>query len=91
MEKTLCPTLIERKWLYLQKQISITKTANYATGYHAIAFLCPNNATDLTMKNVACTVDEVESMSKIDVYSYLSDEIEETIESQIDIKKWGIR
>ena len=43
------------------------------------------------MKNVACTVDEVESMSKIDVYSYLSDEIEETIESQIDIKKWGIR
>ena len=61
------------------------------SGYHAIAFLCPNNDKDLSMKDAACTVDKVESMSKIDVYSYLPDEIEESVESQIDIKMWGIR
>lgn len=68
-----------------------TLLVNDANGYHAIAFLCPNNDKDLSIKDAACTVDEVESMSKIDVYSYLPDEIEEVIESQINIKMWGIR
>jgi endonuclease G len=62
-----------------------------ATGYHAIAFLCPNNDEPLTMKETACTVDEVEAMSKIDVYQYLLDKIESLVESKIDLKKWGIR
>lgn len=30
-------------------------------------------------------------MSKIDVYTYLPDKTEDTVESQIDLKKWGIR
>lgn len=62
-----------------------------ATGYHAIAFLCPNNDEPLTMKETACTVDEVEAMSKIDVYQYLLDKIESLVESKIDLKKWEIR
>ena len=62
-----------------------------ATGYHAIAFLCPNNDKELSVKDAACTVDKVESMSKIDVYSYLPDKIETLIESQISLGKWGIR
>ena len=62
-----------------------------ATGYHAIAFLCPNNDKELSIKDAACTVDKVESMSKIDVYSYLPDKIESLIESQIDFKIWGIK
>lgn len=61
------------------------------SGYHAIAFLCPNSEKPLAMKDAACTVDKVESMSKIDVYSYLPDKTEMTVESQIDLKKWGIR
>lgn len=68
-----------------------TLLAKDGSGYHAIAFLCPNNDKDLSMKDAACTVDKVESMSKIDVYSYLPDEIEESVESQIDIKMLGIR
>lgn len=59
-----------------------------ATGYHAIAFLCPNSDKELTIQDVACTVDKVESMSKIDVYSYLPDKTEKLIESQIDLKRW---
>lgn len=62
-----------------------------ASGYHAIAFLCPNSDTTLSMKEVACTVDEVEKMSKIDVYSYLPDKTESIVEGQIDFRKWKIR
>lgn len=62
-----------------------------ATDYHAIAFLCPNNDKPLTMKEAACTVDKVEAMSKIDVYSYLPDKIESTIESTFNLKHWGLR
>lgn len=62
-----------------------------ATGYHAIAFLCPNDDKPLTMKEAACTVDKVEAMSKIDVYSYLPDKIESTIESTFNLKLWGLR
>ena len=62
-----------------------------ATGYHAIAFCCPNNDKPLTMKEAACTVDKVESISKIDVYSYLPDKTERLIESQIDLKIWIVK
>ena len=62
-----------------------------ATGYHAIAFLCPNSDKPLTIKESACSVDKVEAMSKIDVYSYLPDQTESTIESTLNIKFWGLR
>lgn len=61
-----------------------------STGYHAIAFLCPNSDKELSVEDAACTVDKVESISKIDVYSYLPDKIESFIERQINLKKWGI-
>lgn len=62
-----------------------------ATGYHAIAFLCPNNDKPLTIKEAACTVDEVEEIAKIDFFSYIPDKIEVVVESQMNLKKWGIR
>ena len=62
-----------------------------ATGYHAIAFLCPNDDSKFTMKDVACTVDKVEEISKKDFYSYLPNKIESIIEGQIDLDTWGIR
>lgn len=62
-----------------------------ATGYHAIAFLCPNNDKPLTMKDAACTVDKVEALSQIDVYSYLPDSIETLVENQVSIQLLHIR
>lgn len=59
-------------------------------GYHAIAFLCPNSDKNLFVKNAACTVDKIESMAKIDVYSYLPDKTESFIESHIEMSMWGI-
>ena len=62
-----------------------------AIGYHAIAFLCPNDDKPLTMKEAACTVDKIEAMSKIDVYSYLPDQTESTVESTFNLRTWGIQ
>lgn len=59
-----------------------------AAGYHAIAFLCPNNDNPLTIKEAACTVDKVESMSKIDVYSYLPNSVEVVVESRMETALW---
>lgn len=62
-----------------------------AAGYHAIAFLCPNNDNPLTIKEAACTVDKVESMSKIDVYSYLPNNVEVVVESRMETALWFVR
>lgn len=59
-------------------------------GYHTIAFLCPNNKSSQTMLEVVCTVNKVESISKIDVYSYLPNDLEEKVESDLDIVIWKI-
>ena len=60
------------------------------SAYHSIAFLCPNKESVLSMLEATCTVNMVESMSQIDVYSYLPDDVEEYVESQIDTSLWNI-
>lgn len=62
-----------------------------ANGYHSVAFICPNNDSQLTMEETARTVNEVEVLSQIDVYSFLPDEIETIVEDHIDmglLNKW---
>ena len=54
-------------------------------GYHTIAFLCPNNDKPITINEAACTVDKVELLTKNDFYSFLPDNIETIIESQIEM------
>lgn len=61
------------------------------SGYHAIAFLCPNRSELLTMLDAICSVDEIESMVRVDFYSYLPMEIEEYVESHIETNVWNIR
>lgn len=60
-------------------------------GYHSIAFLCPNNNKYISLEDAVCTVDKVEDFSKIDVYSYLPDIIESTVENTYDFKLWDIK
>lgn len=50
--------------------------------YHAIAFLCPNNDTIVSIDNVACSVNAVELMSGLDLFDFLDNRIEEAVESQ---------
>lgn len=62
-----------------------------ASGYHAVAFLCPNDGTARTVREVAYTVDQVEARTKVDVYSYLPDAIERAVERTLNLRKWGIK
>lgn len=61
-----------------------------SSGYHAIAFICPNGDSGIKVKDVACTVDKVEQLAKTEAYSYLPDKTEAAVESRFDLWKWRI-
>lgn len=58
---------------------------NHAGCYHAVAFLCPNNSNVVTIDSVVCSVNVVESASGLDLFEFLDDCIEESIESRFDL------
>lgn len=69
------------------KALLIPKGMNYS----AIAFLMKNGGEDRTLKECACTVDEMEALLGMDLFCNLSDDVEEAIECQVTWDDWGIR
>lgn len=59
--------------------------------YSAIAFLMRNGGEDRTLKECACTVDEIEAVLTLDLFCNLPDDVEEAIECQVTWDDWGIR
>lgn len=59
--------------------------------YSAIAFLMRNGGEDRTLRECACTVDEMEALLGMDLFCNLSDDVEEAIECQVTWDDWGIR
>lgn len=57
----------------------------------AIAFLMPNIDIEDTFKNYAVTIDEVEEATGIDFFPALDDELEEKIESTLNMSKWKFK
>ena len=53
------------------------------TGYHALAFFCSNNAEPISMVMAVCCVDDVETISGIDLFRFLDDRIEDSVESRV--------
>jgi len=60
-------------------------------GYHAIAFICTNDDKFQSIKDAACMVDSVEKISKINLYTYLPDNIESFVESSYNLKLWDLQ
>ena len=56
-----------------------------------IGFILPNQKSNSSLQSFAVTIDEVERKTGIDFYHSLSDEIENQIESTIDVNKWSFR
>lgn len=57
----------------------------YRSGhYHAIAFLCPNDGASKTI----CTVNDIESLTGINLYAFLDEQIEEHVENVVDRSFW---
>jgi len=54
-----------------------------------IAFIMPHEKSDLHLREYAVTIDEVESLTGLDLFAdLLDDEYEETIESQMNVNQW---
>ncbi len=53
-----------------------------------IGFILLNKGSKEPLQNYAVTIDKVESMTGIDFFYALPDEIEEEIESRVDLSRW---
>ena len=60
-------------------------------GIYTIGFIYENVAGRRPMSTYAMTVDEVETITGIDFFPYLPDEIENRVESEVDFSKWVIK
>lgn len=56
-----------------------------------IGFILPNEKSSRSLSSFATTIDEVEHRTGIDFYHALPDDIEEYIESTVDVSKWSLR
>lgn len=56
--------------------------------YHTVAFLCPNTATPCTPTSAMTTVNTIETIVELNLFSFLDDRIEEHVESIVDTCLW---
>ena len=54
-----------------------------------IGFLLPNIGSSSELKSFIVSVDSIESITGIDFFHELPDEIENKLESEIKLKDWG--
>ena len=54
----------------------------------AIGFILPNKKINQPLQNFVFTVDDIEQLTGINFFHSLPDDIEESLESRTDIKKW---
>lgn len=57
---------------------------------HTIGFVYENKSGSKPMSTYAMTVDEVEKMTNIDFFPSLPDNIEKSVESDVDFSKWTV-
>ena len=62
--------------------------APFATPMRAIGFVMPNKAANGPLKKYVVSVDEVERRTGMDFFSALPDDIENGIESQLNLSVW---
>ncbi len=58
------------------------------TELKAIGFILPNEKYSVPLRDYAVTVDEVELRTGVDFFYVLDDEVEDNLESNIDIEVW---
>lgn len=53
-----------------------------------IAFMMPNQKCDFPVMSYACSIDSVESVTGLDFFSGLTNDLEENLETKFDPQKW---
>ncbi len=71
---------------YYFKTILIYKNSTY----NGIGFIFPNKKVTDAIKNYAVSIDSVEQYVNLDLYSYLSDNDENRVESTFDLSLWKL-
>ena len=56
----------------------------------AIGFILPNTKGSYPLSQYAVTVNEVERITNIDFFYILSDDVEEMLESEVDLSLWSL-
>ncbi len=56
--------------------------------YHTIAFICPNTPDSVTIARTARSVNTVESFTGYDFFGFLDDDVEETVENEVEVGLW---
>ena len=54
----------------------------------SIAFIFPNEKSELPLQNFVVTIDSVEKFTGIDFFPLLPDSLENKLESELEIEKW---
>jgi len=54
----------------------------------AIGFMLPNEKTSMPLTDFSCTVDSVESITGLDFFYQLPDNVETTLEGSVDVSMW---
>ena len=57
-------------------------------GFHSIAYVMPNQYTGRPVNEFAMTVNELEKVLGIDLFTRLNDRIEEDVEDQLNLADW---
>jgi endonuclease G len=63
--------------------------APHITPMRAIAFVYPNKKAEGTLADHAVSIDHIENITGLDLFSSLPDDIEPQIESTCDFKQWN--
>ena len=59
-------------------------------GWTSIAFVMLNTSEPRQLKDCATTVNEVEKVTNMDLFGFLDDSIEESVENMLDYKEWRV-
>ncbi len=62
----------------------------FTTPMRAIGFIYPNGSSKGPIKNYAVTVDDVETLTGLDFFHELDDDVENSIESSFNLLQWDI-
>ena len=61
---------------------------NHQDAYHTIAFICSNTSDSVTIAGTARSVNTVEAFTGYDFFGFLDDDVEETVEDEVEVGLW---
>lgn len=87
--------ILHKKLRRLNKDVTIPDnfykiviTGNSTKGYKGIAFLMPHKPSKEPLENFVVTIDRIEELTKIDFCYKLPNQVEEDLESKVDLEFW---